>query len=85
MLNAQDYAFRNLKHSKFYTSTANMGAEGYNAKITITYNSNNDILLVEEEWRNYKWSQVISGSVYPDHIPNYTETFFPWQRTSISG
>jgi len=51
----------NLRSPKFY-STVNVGKEGYNPQTIIYYNSDDDLIRVEEIWREETWVQTVSGT-----------------------
>lgn len=74
---------RNLRAPKFY-STVNSGHEEYNADITLFFNSNDEILRVEEVWRGVRWTQTISGSNYLNQTVDYSVLYSAWEETTVS-
>jgi len=73
------------RYHKFYPNTT-VGSESYNPKITLYYDSSDNLLRVEEEWRGEMWSQTISGSNFAQQWPNYSNkvVYYAWERTTIS-
>ena len=77
---------RNLKSSKFYSSTAVIGKKGYNPDITLYYDSSDNLVRVEEVFKGIMYSQTISGSNYAQQWPNYTYSVKhnAWDTTTVS-
>lgn len=74
--------YRKLRYVKFYKDRVNVGAEGYNPKIILSYNSSDELIKVRETWRGELWEQTISGTTTGSEIMDQTidyETYFdPW-------
>lgn len=74
---------RNLKSPKFYSTAT--GREGYNPQITMYYDSDSNIMRVEETWRGKVWAQTISGSNFSHQWPSWQvqEIYMPWEITDV--
>jgi hypothetical protein len=76
--------YRKLRYVKFYKDRVNVGVEGYNPKITLGYNSSDELVKVREAWRDEIWEQTVSGTVNGGGIINQVvayETYFdPWTK-----
>ena len=59
----------------------------YNPKTVKYYSSADELLRVEETWRDKMIAQTISGSNYAENWPSYTYTVVtdPWDETTTSG
>jgi len=81
---------RNLRSSKFYSSTAIVGKKGYNPVVTEYYNSvsgADDVLVrVEEVFEGTMNAQTISGSSYAQQWPSYdySVVYNAWATTTVS-
>jgi len=67
---------RNLRSSKFYSSTAIVGRKGYNPVVTEYYNTvvsgeDDHLVRVEEVFEGTTYSQTVSGSNYTQQWPSY--------------
>lgn len=75
--------FRNLNRTKFYTTSVRSGSEGYNPKITMYYNSSDELIKVREEWRGEAWEQTISGTGISGDTISYQIIYDPWVQVSL--
>jgi len=66
-----------VREGKFY-SYLNYGVEGYNPKVTSYYNSNGDLIRVDEEWRGKTYSQTISGTGIASQVVDTVVVYDPW-------
>ena len=72
---------RNTFHRDYFTTAARIGDEGYNPKRTYYYNSDDQLIKVQDEWRGEAWSQTISGTTATGTIDQtiaYYEVYDPW-------
>ena len=76
--------YRKLKYVRFYKDRVDVGAEGYNPKIILYYNSNDDLIKIREEWRGDVWEQTVSGTITGgsdmDQEIDYQTHFDPWEK-----
>jgi hypothetical protein len=76
----------NSRSSKFYSSTAVVGKDGYNPDITIYYDSSDNIVRVEEVFKGTMYAQTVSGSNYAQQWPTYSYlvVYNAWVTTTVS-
>ena len=81
---------RNLRSSKFYSSTAIVGRKGYSPVVTEYYNTvsgaDDHLVRVEEVFEGTMYAQTISGSNYAQQWPNYdyNVVYGAWATTTVS-
>lgn len=72
---------RELRYVRFYKDRVNVGKEGYNPKVTLSYNSSNELIKVREAWRDEVWEQTVSGTSSGgviSQIITYETIYDPW-------
>jgi hypothetical protein len=74
---------RIVKEPKFYSSVG-VGGPRYNPQVIYYYNSNNELLMVEEIYNGMKWTQTISGSNYANQTISRSVTYSAWVKTTVS-
>ena len=75
--------YRELRYVKFYADRVNVGREGYNPTITMSYNGSDELIKIKEAWRGEAWSQTVSGtnpSGPIDQVISYEVTYDPWEK-----
>jgi len=76
--------YRKLRFVKFYKDRVNVGTEGYNPKVTLYYNSSDELIKVREEWRGEVWEQTVSGTVTGggdmSQVVDHETCFDPWVK-----
>jgi len=72
---------RNIKEPKFYSTAA--GRQGYNPQITSYYNVSDDLVRVEELWREEIWAQTISGTTWSGVFPDDWESNIDSSKTNV--
>lgn len=61
------------------------GVEEYNPEITVYYESDGNVVRVEESWRGNILARTISGSNYAQNWPDYDKYEIISAWTTISG
>jgi len=74
---------RITKEPKFYSSVG-VGGPRYNPEVTYYYNSNSELLMIEEVYNGIKWTQTISGSAYANQTISKSVTYSAWAKTTVS-
>lgn len=73
--------YRELKYVRFYKDRVDVGKEGYNPEIILSFNTADELIKVKESWRDEVWEQTVSGTNSSGPISQvvaYETIYDPW-------